>query len=79
MSLEEIEAAAKQLPPEEQEILIYALHEELAPADQERLERLWSDEIHRRHQARVLKVSKSQNIEEAVGELRMRMDEASKT
>ena len=48
MSLEEITAAARELSPEDREILILELTEKLSPAEQRRIDNAWIAEAQRR-------------------------------
>ncbi len=76
MTLEEVASAARELSADDREILLYALTEELTPAEQERIDRLWSEEITNRHRARLEGRSQAYELTEVIAEIRKRIDAA---
>ncbi len=75
MTLDQIRAAARELSAEDREILLYDLASDVSPVEQERIERLWIEEIHRREQLRKDGLLQSRPVEDALADLEARLNE----
>lgn len=74
MNLDEITEAARQLRPEERELLMHRLADELPDAEQERIEALWRAELRSRHEARERGEISSRPVEAAVRDIRAKLN-----
>jgi len=70
MTREQVLAAARELSPEDRELLVYDLAQELDPVEQKRIELLWREEIRRRHVDRLSGREPSYEGETVLAELR---------
>lgn len=78
MTLEEIARAARELSPDDREILFHTLVEDIPPDEQKRIDDLWRKEIDRRHTARIAGTARSRPLAEAIQDIRAELNARSR-
>ncbi len=69
MTLDEVLRAARELSPDEREILRIELAEDISPEEQARIDQAWKDEIQRRHELHLKGEAHYRPVEEVITEI----------